>query len=338
MGTRRVTRVVVVLMVALIGVALLGVVAGAAAAEGSGGGAVRWAALDSGGPTPNDIAGPDDDPVVSFAEAGTLGPDCRNGEDIHYGVGDAVLHWAARGCWLPWFDAEGSGLPASADINALHDECGPTEPRCDIYLSFTRALRVPGLAGKIQPHDVVGAAWVAGTQDVYDNFWVAFDGSDVGLSEASERLDALFLFDESQPAQFDHCAALGWFSTVGNYRVRDEWGGWLIGGGEDILGFCASSTGDNTAGYWFLYHDGSAEGLPRHALNGLAHEDNRTAYGRFNFLTKRAISVENANGDAGDVFEYSTYNGDMYRGPLLRFWEATGAAGVPDSIHIYYLD
>ena len=26
------------------------------------------------------------------------------------------------------------------------------------------------------------------------------------------------------------------------------------------------------------------------------------------------------------------------RGPLLRFAEDTGAAGVPDSIHIYYFD
>ena len=315
---------------------LLIVVAAHPAAAGSGGSA-RWASLAGNGVEPNDIAGPDDHPLVSFSTAGAVGPSCIDGADIHYGVGDMALYWPNFHCWLPWFDAEGSGLPAGTDINALHDECGPDEPRCDTYVVFDKSLRVPGV-GKVQPHDIVGAQWVEGTQDVYTNFWLAFDGSDVGLTTAGERIDALFLFDEDRPEPYAHCAELGLGSTVGNYRVHDQWGGWLIGGGEDVLGFCASSLGPDTAGYWFLYHDGSAEGLPRHALVGLAHEEGKKAIGRFNFLTKGPFQTDQAEGGAGDVFEFSTYNNSIYRGPLLRFAEDTGAAGVPDSIHIYYYD
>ena len=64
----------------------------------------------------------------------------------------------------------------------------------------------------------------------------------------------------------------------------------------------------------------------------------RQAYGRFNFLTRDAFNVDEASGDAGDVFEFSAYNGNLYRGPLLSFWEDLGASGVPDSSHIYYTE
>ncbi len=307
------------------------------AADGSGGGRARWAAIGGGGVSPNDIAGPDDHPVVSFRTPGTVSPSCIDGADIQYGVGDALLFWSNFNCWLPWIDAEGSGLPAGTDINALHDECGPDEPRCDSYFVFARAQWVPDV-GRVQPHDIVSAQWVEGTQDIVDNFQLLFDGSDVGLTTPSERIDALFLFDEDRPAPYADCTEVGLGSTVGNYRVRDQWGGWLTGGGEDVLGFCASSLGPDTAGYWFVYHDGSAEGMPRHALIGLAHEEGNKAVGRFNFLTRGTFQVDQADGGAGDVFEFSTYNGDIYRGPLLRFAEVTGATGVPDSIHIYYFD
>ncbi len=334
MSTRRVAQAA--MGVGALVVALFLVSAWARPAAAVGGGSGRWLQMMSndGGVGPNDIAGPDDDPVVAFTRPGSVSPGC-DAPTVHYGVGDAVLYFARHRCWLPWFDGEGSGLPAGADINALHDECGPTEPRCTIYLSFTRTLRVPGV-GKVQPHDIVSADWVEGTQDIYTNFWLVFDGSDVGLTEPGERIDALFLFDEDRPEPYRDCVALGWASTVGNYRVRDQWGGWLTGGGEDILGFCASSIGEDTNGYWFLYHDGSAEGLPRNALVGLAHEEGRAASGRFNFLTKGPFQADEADGGAGDIFEFSSYNGGMYRGPLVSFWDDLGVAGVPDSIHIYY--
>lgn len=325
------------ILVGVLSLMLLGV-SGLLAASG---GAARWAAnearLAASAEAPADIAGPDDHVLVSFMRPGTASVNCDTGEPIHYGVGDAILYWANRGCWLPWFNAAGSGLPASADINALHDECGPDEPRCEIYLSFTKAIQVPGV-GKVYPQDVVVGQWIEGTLDLYHNFGLAFDGSDVGLTTPSERIDALFVFDEDRPAAYADCAILGWLSTVGNYRVRDQWGRWLVGGGEDVLGFCGSSIGANTAGYWFLYHDGSAEGMPTNGLIGLAHEEGARAYGRFNFLTKGAINVDDAHGGAGQVFEFSSYTGDRYRGPLLDFWADLGASGIPDSIHIYYYD
>ncbi len=334
MSTRRVAQLAMGLGVLVLALLVVGV--GARPATAAGGGAGRWLQMAARGDAvgPNDIAGPDDDPVAAFTRPGSVSPGCDQ-PSVDYGVADAVLYYAHFHCWLAWFDGEGSGLPPGADINALHDECGPDEPRCSIYLSFTQALRVPGV-GKVQPQDIVGADWVADTQDIYHDFWLVFDGSDVGLTTSGERIDALFLFDEDKPAPYRDCAALGWVSTVGNYRVRDQWGGWLSGGGEDVLGFCAGSFGEDTSGYWFLYHDGSAEGLPRNTLVGLAHEEGRAASGRFNFLTKGPLQADEADGGAGDIFEFSAYNGGIYRGPLVDFWDDLGVSGTPDSIHIYY--
>ena len=78
--------------------ALLLLVVAARPAAASSGGIARWAQLAGDGIAPNDIAGPDDDPVVSFTTHCTVSPHCNDVTYIHYGVGYLVLDWALFEC------------------------------------------------------------------------------------------------------------------------------------------------------------------------------------------------------------------------------------------------
>src|SRR5262245_42159603 len=73
-----------------------------------------------------------------------------------------------------------------------------------------------------------------------------FDGSDVGLSDANEDIDALAILPEGRLA----------VSTVGLFSVSG-----VSGGGEDLLAFQPSALGAGTAGKWSLLFDGSKFGL-----------------------------------------------------------------------------
>ena len=106
------------------------------------------------------------------------------------------------------------------------------------------------------------------------------------------------------------------------------------GGGEDVLGFCVASFGWNTAGYWFLYHDGSAEGLPANALIALHHPGGRKAFNRFEFLTNKPIHVDGANGGRSEVFNFSGQTG-AYDGPTFDFNATTTATDLIDSITVH---
>jgi hypothetical protein len=166
---------------------------------------------------------------------------------------------------------------------------------------------------------------------------LVFDGSDVGLTQNSEKIDALYLFDPGEePAELG-CVELGLISTAGNYRVPDQWGGVISGGGEDVLAFCVQTAGPDTTGYWFLYHDGSAEGAPANALIGLSHEDGRKAFSRFEFLTNGPFHVDGASGGASEVFNFFGQTG-QYSGPTVSFSDDLGATDVVDSFTVHHTD
>src|SRR5690606_27457874 len=129
------------------------------------------------------VARGDDHFLVAFANPGTVSPRCPDGGSQRYTRGDVIFYEPHNvgPCWFSWFDATNSGLKADVDINAYHDECSQTDPFCDIFLSFTTTTRVPGV-GKVRPQDIAFASWVPETLDVYNNWQLAFDGSDVGLT------------------------------------------------------------------------------------------------------------------------------------------------------------
>lgn len=89
-----------------------------------------------------------------------------------------------------------------------------------------------------------------------DGRWDArlyFDGSDVGLTNDAEDIDAIALLPDGS-----------WLvSTVGNVSVP----GVASAGREDLLRFVPQSLGENTAGTWSLYLDGSDVGLTTSSEN-----------------------------------------------------------------------
>lgn len=315
MNNSRMTRVAVLLGLLL----LLALAVGASAQSGSSGQA-RWAALGHGGVTPDDLTRGNDHIITAFSGPGAIGPNCLDlGGAVNYSRGDA-LFFEPHGvgpCWIPWFDASNSGLRANADINAMHDECSVSDPACDMFLSFRKATIVPGV-GSVKPQDIVLGSWVPGTLDAYENWQLVFDGSDVGLGAADEAIDGLYIFDSGDKPDDPVCLALVLISTVGNYRVHDAWGNDITGGGEDVLGFCGSWFGPDTAGYWFVYHDGSAEGAPKNSIIGLDHQDGGKAYARFEFLTKGPFNVDTAHGNHSMVYNFFGQTGE-YAGPTFDF-------------------
>lgn len=318
------TRIALVLGLVLV----LAVVAGASAQGAPNKKAGHETGVD-------ELPGGDDDYVVSFATPGSVSNVCFGSGD--YSRGDAMYlenHGPLSPCWVKWFDATNSGLTGSANINALHDECGFTDPGCDIFLSFQGATAVPDV-GTVKAQDVVGASYTGPGFDEYGFWFMAFDGSDVGLRANSEKIDGLFIFDPGEEPSDLGCTALLLISTAGAYTVPDQWGNDLSGGGEDVLGFCGYWFGWDTAGYWFLYHDGSAEGAPTNSLVGLSHEDGRLAFARFEFLTKGWFDVDTANGGQSDVFYF--FDGE-YHGPAYNFMSAAWATDNADSFTVYHSD
>ena len=62
-------------------------------------------------------------------------------------------------------------------------------------------------------------------------------------------------------------------------------------GGEDVVGFCATSLGETTAGLWHMVLDGSAEGMPRNSTDDFSlSEDGQTLY----LTTKGTFNVDSA--------------------------------------------
>ena len=77
------------------------------------------------------------------------------------------------------------------------------------------------------------------------------DGSDVGLTTSSEDIDAFVFLPDGSIV----------ISTVGTFSVPGTGGTTISGSGEDLLRFVPTSLGDNTAGTWSMYFDGSDVGL-----------------------------------------------------------------------------
>ena len=225
-----------------------------------------------------------------------------------------ILKWNGN-TWSVWFDGAAERLPASADIMAFDvadDESGAA------WLVIRQAVKLP-VVGKVQP-----------TQIVYSNgatTWsLFFDGSNVGLKTTGERINGLEVLPGSASPIGSGCLYYLLISTVAG-------GGVTVGGvnvnftGEDVLGFCMTSMGTNTAGTWHVAFEGQAQGLQKNNNLGVsASDDAATLY----FTVKK-----NFTGDGGLVrpSQLFSYSGGVFSGPL---WKAAdhGLNQVVDGIDV----
>lgn len=151
-------------------------------------------------------------------------------EDILYSDGTG---------WTVFFDGSDVGL-AGTDLNAFAVVDTGT-----ILMSFMQPVTLAGV-GKVDDSDIVQFNAVSLGNNTAGTFTLYFDGSDVGLTKASEDIDALDLLPDGRLI----------VSTVGSYAVIGA-----QGKGDDLLSFTPAGLGATTSGTWSLYFDGSDVGI-----------------------------------------------------------------------------
>jgi hypothetical protein len=234
-------------------------------------------------------------------------------DGIQFQRNDILLHNAA-GDWSLFFDGATAGLPAKAFLYAIHVNAVD-----DIYMSFSQNnLLIPGF-GKVTGNDIVhydgGLSWY-------------FDGSDVGLTTVAEKVDALHILPGSA-APVPGCVDYLLISTRGRGRVGNPGQASFAFGGEDVLGFCATSVGLNTQGLWFMVLDGSAEGMPPASTISLA----ANADGSVLYLTTRgAFRVDGVVGTHSMVYKFDMAT-RQFSGPYFSA-RAEGLTKMVEGLHL----
>jgi len=132
------------------------------------------------------------------------------------------------------------------------------------------------------------------------------DGSDIGLADSSEDIDAFDVLPDGSII----------VSTLGAYSIREKYlspevgsGATLKGTGEDLLRFTPTSLGTRTVGTWSLFFDGSTAGLSGSAesIDAVAVLDD----GRIVVSTSGNASVPGITADDEDLLAYT---------PATRKW------------------
>ena len=207
-------------------------------------------------------------------------------DGLDYDTNDILIlyPWDVSPYWDKFFDSDANGLKPKDNINAfsfneliLHETFTTTVATdtytgtVELYLNFSQnQIKVPGIDPNVYGQDIVrySAEWTDGVPDSYE-YNLFFDGSDVGLTTVGEKLDGISYWPTDYYAPladdialpYDCNAGVLFLTTAGKYRVNNNQGGFLIGDGSDVLLFCATNLGPDTAGFWFRAFDGSDAGF-----------------------------------------------------------------------------
>jgi hypothetical protein len=155
---------------------------------------------------------------------------------------DDIVAWDGSSFSL-FFDGSDVGLTdafGTLTIDAF-SVISPTE----ILLSFAEAGGIVGF-GSFDDSDIVKFSATSLGQTTSGSWSFYFDGSDVGLTQAGEDIDALELLPDGRLL----------VSTTETFSVPGA-----SGQDEDLLAFTPALLGSVTAGSWSLYFDGSDVGL-----------------------------------------------------------------------------
>ncbi|HRQ14611.1 MAG TPA: choice-of-anchor Q domain-containing protein, partial [Promineifilum sp.] len=231
------------------------------------------------------------------------------GDGLPFGMEDIIM-WDGS-AWSMWFDGSAAGLTPTGkwkhNINAFWI---PDASADDVLISFTQNRRyVPGIVAPVNGMDLV---WWDGSA-----FSLYFDGEDVGLNQMTqEKIDGLHVLPGSASPIGGSCLSYLLISTQGPGRITDYTGTSIRFGGEDVLGFCLTNAGDNTAGFWHMVLDGSAEGMPRNATDSISvSADGQTMY----LTTQKTFNVDSASGGHSMVYAYDfgtgTFSGPYFSAP-----------------------
>ncbi len=154
----------------------------------------------------------------------------------------------------------------------------------EILISFSKAGSVPDI-GAVDDSDIVKFTASSLGEVTSGSFSLYFDGSDVGLTQPAEDVDAVELLPDGRLL----------ISTTYNFSVPG-----LSGKDTDLIEFTPISLGENTDGTWAIYFDGSDVGIDRRDedVDGLAVNSAGDVY----LSVVRKFSVAGLEGLDEDVF------------------------------------
>lgn len=164
-----------------------------------------------------------------------------SGDEMHgleYDDEDVLSFDLVTQTWQLYFDGSDVGVRRDIDALAVLDNGR-------LLLSLDKETNIPGL-GPVDDSDIFLFIPEAVGEDTNGRFAWFFDGSDVGLTKGDEDVNAFTLLPDGRLL----------ISTKSSFKVDSE-NGTLRGKDEDLLLFTPTSLGDETAGTWQLYFDGS---------------------------------------------------------------------------------
>jgi hypothetical protein len=218
---------------------------------------------------------------------------------------DILAFDTTTGSWSLYFD--GSDVGITQDINAFHLEDDGT-----LLLSFGSNFTLAGF-GAVTWGDIVRFTPTSLGETTAGSFAWVLDGSDVGLA-SNANIDAIGRLPDGRLL----------ISTSGNVSVPDANGNPISASGHDLLVFNATSLGEESAGSWEFYFDGSDVGISGTATN-LWDVWVDPATGNLYLVNKYTFTVTGNNslsGDGDDIFVCQpTSLGETTACTFYPFWD-----------------
>ncbi|MCE7984816.1 MAG: hypothetical protein DYG89_26895 [Caldilinea sp. CFX5] len=218
---------------------------------------------------------------------------------VYYRDEDILSYDKNTGKWSLLFD--GSDVGITTDINAFDILTDGS-----ILMSFEITTTVAGL-GPVDDSDIVRFIPTSLGVTTSGAFAWYLDGSDVELTTDSEDIDAL-----SSVSGTLILSMLGDPVVTGVTGARDE----------DLLRFTPTQLGEESAGRWELYFDGSDVGLSDANTEDIQGAFVDPVTNQLYLSTRGAFTVTGVSGDGGDIFLCTPISlGPNTECTLTPFWD-----------------
>ncbi|MCB8939829.1 MAG: proprotein convertase P-domain-containing protein [Ardenticatenaceae bacterium] len=230
-------------------------------------------------PTPTNTPQPGTGEViyVSSSSNGSVG-------GVSFADEDILAYNTTTGTWSLFMDGSDVGLGGSS---AQDTAAFSFLPDGSILLSFVSPTSITGI-GSVDDSDIVRFIPTSTGSNTAGTFEFYFDGSDVGLTQNSEDIDAVSVLSDGRLV----ISTAGSASVPGVSGIQDE----------DLIIFTPTSLGSTTSGTWAALFDGSDVGLSTSSSEDVwgAWIDETT--GDLYLTTRGSFSVSGVSGDGADIF------------------------------------
>jgi hypothetical protein len=224
-------------------------------------------------PTATPVPHLDDILLLSSTSSGTT-------DGVSFSDEDVLAYDTNRRLWAKQFDGS-DVVTTTLDIDAVSRLSDGS-----LLLSFSTPSTIE-LLGLVDDSDIIRFIPTALGPTTLGQWEEYFDGSSVGLTTASEDIDAFTLLSDGRLV----------VSTVGAVHVTD-----IVGADEDLLIFTPTQLGTTTSGTWALYFDGSDVGLSENYTEDVNSVWIDPATSEIYLTTKGAFTVTNVIGTSADIF------------------------------------